>query len=144
MFSMAKNTGKSSEQKWEDHFTALGKSAFYYRVVDAAEVRGRTGKIGFIRPAPSDYVLVHMGRMSFAEVKSTQSKTSFPFSILRVTQSAMAKMVLAAGGVYEVYLHNILTDEWYKIPYQVIESVKESGHSSIPWSKLQDFKYAIQ
>lgn len=141
---MAKNTGKNSEQKWEDHFTGLGKSAFFYRVVDAAEVRGRTGKIGFIRPAPSDYVLVQSGRMSFAEVKSTQSKTSFPFSILRQTQSAMAKMIIAAGGVYEIYLHNILTNQWYRIPYQVVESVKEAGHSSIPWVQLQDFKYGIQ
>ncbi len=130
---MAKNTGKPSEQKWEDHFTGLGKVAYYYRVVDAAEVRGRTGKIGFIRPAPSDYVLVHQGRMSFAEVKSTQEKTSFPFSLLRTVQS----------GIYEVYVHNLITDTWYKIPYEVIQSTKDSGKASIPWSNLQDFKYAI-
>lgn len=140
---MAKNTGKSSEQKWEDHFTALGKSAYFYRVVDAAEVRGRTGKIGFIRPAPSDYVLVHQGRMSFAEVKSTQNKTSFPFSILRTVQSAIAKMVLAAGGSYDVYVHQMIGDQWFKIPYEVIQSVKDSGKSSIPWVQLQDFKYGI-
>lgn len=140
---MAKNTGKSSEQKWEDHFTALGKSAYFYRVVDAAEVRGRTGKIGFIRPAPSDYILVHQGRTSFAEVKSTQNKTSFPFSILRTVQSAMAKMVLAAGGSYDVYVHNMIGDQWFKISYEVIEAVKASGKSSIPWAQLQDFKYGI-
>ncbi len=140
---MAKNTGKPSEQKWEDHFTGLGKVAYYYRVVDAAEVRGRTGKIGFIRPAPSDYVLVHQGRMSFAEVKSTQEKTSFPFSLLRTVQSGIAKMVIAAGGIYEVYVHNLITDTWYKIPYEVIQSTKDSGKASIPWSNLQDFKYAI-
>lgn len=144
MFLMAKNNGKSSEQKWEDHFNALGKVAYFYRVVDAAEVRGRTGKIGFVRPAPSDYVLVHEGRMSFAEVKSTQNKTSFPFSILRTTQSAVATMVIAAGGIYEVYVHNLIDDCWYRVPYQLIQSVKDSNKSSIPWSQLQDFKYVIQ
>ena len=141
---MAKNTGKPSEQKWEDHFTGLGKVAYFYRVVDAAEVRGRTGKIGFIRPAPSDYVLVHSGRMSFAEVKSTQAKTSFPFSVLRTTQSAVATMVIAAGGTYDVFIHNINDDCWYRVPYQLIQSVKDSGRSSIPWEQLQDFKYGIQ
>lgn len=140
---MAKNTGKSSEQKWEDHFTKLGKAAFFYRVVDAAEVRGRTGKIGFIRPAPSDYVLVHGGRMSFAEVKSTQSSTSFPFSLLRTTQSAIAVQVLAAGGNYDIYAHNLLTDEWFKFPYQLVMDTKETGKASIPWSQLQDYKYAL-
>lgn len=137
---MAKNTGKSSEQKWENHFTSLGKSAFFYRVVDAAEVRGRTGKIGFVRPAPSDYVLVYKGRTTFAEVKSTQNATSFPFSILRTVQSAMATQILAAGGDYDVYVHNLITDTWYRIPYQVIQATEKS---SIPWSQLQDFKYVL-
>lgn len=138
---MAKNTGKSSEQKWEHHFNTLGKGAYFYRVVDAAEVRGRTGKIGFIRPAPSDYVLVCKGRMSFAEVKSTQNPTSFPFSILRKVQSAAAQMILAAGGTYDVYVHAMIADVWYKIPYQ---RILEENKSSIPWSQLQDFKYVVQ
>jgi penicillin-binding protein-related factor A (putative recombinase) len=140
---MAKNTGKSSEQKWEDHFTALGKTAFFYRVVDAAEVRGRTGKIGFVRPAPSDYILVHQGRTSFAEVKSTQNATSFPFSLLRRTQSAIAVQVVSAGGNYDIYAHNLVTDVWYKFPYQLVTETKRAGKASIPWSQLQDFTYAL-
>jgi len=140
---MAKNTGKASEDKWEAHFTSLGKQAYFYRVVDAAEVRGRTGKIGFIRPAPSDYVLVHRGRTSFAEVKSTQNPTSFPFSLLRVVQSSIATRVLAAGGDYDVYAHNLITDVWYKFPYQLVVATKDAGRASIPWSQLQDFIYVL-
>ncbi|MES0183299.1 hypothetical protein NKK48_01120 [Mesorhizobium sp. C386A] len=53
--------------------------------------------------------------MHFAEVKSTQDETAFPFSLLRKIPSAMAIMILAAGGEYLVYIHRITTDEWFCI-----------------------------
>lgn len=140
---MAKNTGKPSEREFEAHFDRKGKQAFYYRIPDAAEVYGRVGSIGLTRPAPSDYVLVFDGVTSFAEVKSTQSKTSFPFSILRTPQSAAAKQVLAAGGTYDVYLHDLTHNHWFKIPYSHIQSVKDAGKASIPWADLVSFLWEI-
>jgi hypothetical protein len=74
---MAKNSGKPSESDFEDILSRLGKRAYCYRIVDAAEVRGRTGRIGFIRPAPSDYIVTIDGQTSYSEVKST-TDTSLP------------------------------------------------------------------
>lgn len=141
---MAKNTGKPSEELFEDHFKHMGKRAYCHRFVDAAEVRGRTGKLGFARPAPSDFLIVCDGETFFAEVKSTQEKTSFSFSLLRRTQSAMATMAIGAGGTYWIYLHDLTRDQWYRIPYSFIESWKiATGRSSVPWNNLRDFTYAL-
>lgn len=138
---MAKNTGKPSEELFEDHFTRFGKAAYVYRFVDAAEVRGRTGRIGMIRPAPSDFFVVHNGNSFFAEVKSTQNPTSFPFSLLRRTQSAHAKMVMSAGASYFVFLHDLTRNLWFKIPYSFIEGWTKS--KSIPWQHLSEFTYDL-
>lgn len=140
---MAKNTGKPSEQLFESAHDSLGKRAYYCRLVDAAEVKGRTGRMGHVRPQPSDYVLVVDGVTSFAEVKSTQEKTSFPFSLLRTKQSAAAKMILGAGGSYFVYLHDLTRDRWFKVPYALIQIVKDHGKSSIPWDDLKEFKWNL-
>lgn len=140
----SRNTGKSSEAQWEAHFSSLGKRAYFYRVVDAAEVRGRTGKIGFVRSAPSDYVLTVDGLTSFAEVKSTENKTSFPFSILRRSQTGPALMITKAGGAYDIYVHELAQDRWYKVPYSFILQWKEMmSKSSIPWLQLQGFLWPI-
>ncbi|RWN60247.1 hypothetical protein [Mesorhizobium sp.] len=136
---MAKNTGKPSEQEFERIWNKLGKRAWAWRVVDAAEVRGRTGKIGFTRSAPSDYIVAYNG-VHFAEVKSTQDDTAFRFSLLRKIPSAMAVMILAAGGDYLVYIHRITTDEWFCIPYQLI---RDNSARSLTWKELERHKWKL-
>lgn len=136
---MSKNTGKSSENLFQGHFDKLGKRATYDRLLDAADVRGATGRIGYTPSQPSDYILTIDGITSYAEVKSTSHKTCFPFDLLRKTQSARAAIILAAGGVYDIYLHRIPTGDWYVIPYQVVQAVKDRGRSSIPWVDLIPF-----
>jgi len=136
---MAKNTGKPSEQEFERIWKKLGKGAWTWRVVDAAEVRGRTGKIGYTRAAPSDYIVANQG-VHFAEVKSSQDPTAFRFSLLRTAPSAMAVMILAAGGEYLVYVHRVLTDEWFRIPYQVI---KNHSTRSLTWKELENYRWTL-
>jgi penicillin-binding protein-related factor A (putative recombinase) len=138
---MAKNTGKPSETFFENVWLRLGKRAFCYRIADAAEVRGRTGKIGMTRATPSDYIVTHAGVTFYAEVKSTQEKTSFPFSLLKKGQNAAAPQVVTAGGGYFVFAHNLTTDTWYRIPFEVITAVKAIGRSSIPWSEMETLKW---
>lgn len=138
-----KNTGKPSEELFEKAHDSLGKRAYYCRLVDAAEVRGRTGKIGHIRPQPSDYILTVDGKTSYAEVKSTQNETSFPFNLLRIKQSAAAKMIISAGGSYFVYLHDLTRDRWFKVPYEVIQITKDHGKASIPWADLKEFRWSL-
>ena len=136
---MAKNTGKPSEQDFENFWLKLGKRAWVWRVPDAAEVKGRTGNIGTTRPAPSDYVVVH-NTTQFAEVKSTQDNTAFRFSLLRAKPSAMAVMILAAGGDYFVYIHRIPTDEWFRVPYQVI---RDHPRRSLTWTELESYRWKL-
>lgn len=136
---MAKNTGKPSEQEFERIWNTLGKRAWVHRLVDAAEVRGRTGKAGFTRSAPSDYIVAHKG-VHFAEVKSTQDPTAFRFSLLRTIPSAMAVMILAAGGDYLVYIHRLPTNEWFCIPYQMI---RDCPTRSLTWKELENYRWII-
>lgn len=138
---MAKNTGKPSETFFENVWQRLGKRAYCYRIADAAEVRGRTGKIGMTRATPSDYIVTFAGETFYAEVKSTQEKTSFPFALLKKGQQAAGPQVIAAGGGYFVFAHNLNTDSWYRIPFAVITAVKDAGRSSIPWSEMETLKW---
>jgi penicillin-binding protein-related factor A (putative recombinase) len=138
---MAKNTGKPSETFFENVWQVLGKRAFCYRIADAAETYGRVGKIGMTRATPSDYIVTFGGETFYAEVKSTQEKTSFPFALLKKGQQAAAPQVLAAGGGYLVFVHSLTNNTWYRIPYAVIQAVKDAGRSSITWSELETLKW---
>ena len=113
------------------------------RLVDAAEVRGRTGKIGFVRAMPSDYVIVVNGITEFAEVKSTQDPTAFRFSLLKTSQGAAAPQVLAAGGNYNVYVHRLVDDTWFKVPFSLIQKTKNDGKQSIKWEDLKDYEWNL-
>lgn len=137
---MAKNTGKTSEQIWELAWTRLGKRAYFYRIPDAAEHFGRNnGKVFNLRPTPADYLLTTNGETIYSEVKSTHNPTSFPFSLLKKGQRAAGPQVVDAGGHYHVFVHNLSSDRWYRIPFEVIGTVKDLGKSSIPWNELEQF-----
>jgi len=140
---MAKNNGKPSEDDFETILDRLGKRAYCHRLVDAAEVRGRTGHIGFTRPAPSDYIVTIDGRTDYSEVKSTLDPSAFRFALLRKKQSAAAIQIVAAGGGYFVYVHSLIQDRWFKIPYAKILETKEAGKASITWSDLKDYEWKI-
>lgn len=137
-----KNTGKTSETIFENAFRMKGKRAFVWRIPDAAEIYGRTGGARFNRSMPSDYVVVQQGKQTeFAEVKSTQNLTSFPFSILKKDQIASAAMIVAAGGAYFIYVHHLISDAWYRIPFALVQAARELGSSSIKWSELEEYSW---
>lgn len=139
---MVTNTGKPSEQAFENYWATLGKQAWLHRLVDAAEVQGRTGRATNIRPAPSDYLLVHRTTV-FAEVKSTTDAVYFPFRLLRKTQSAIATMIMAAGGEYLIFAHCLPTNHWYRIPYTVVQATKDTGRSSLKWKEIESLEWKI-
>ena len=133
-----KNTGKPSEKLFEAFLDRLGKRACYFRLVDASEITGRTGKVAVsARAQPSDYMVTMDGETFYAEVKSTVSKTSFPFSMIKPAQFAAGTRVTAAGGIYKIFIHRLDTDTWYVIPFR---RVLETKRSSIPWSELENDK----
>lgn len=141
---MSKNTGKPSEKAFTDALKRLGKRAYHHRFVDASEIKGKTGKIAVAAsPQPSDYLVVIDGDTHFAEVKSTQSVASFPFSLLNTNQTAAARMILAAGGGYWVYAHSLILNKWFRFPYSLVTQTKEGGKASIKWSDLSSYEWTL-
>lgn len=132
-----RNNGKTAEAEFEAYFASLGKRAFIYRFADAAEIRGRTGNIGQVRPVPSDYLVTFDATTFYAEVKSTENETRFPFALLRKGQSAVAHQVLAAGGDYYIYIKSLALNRWYKVPYFLIDQSKDEGKKSLTWEELE-------
>lgn len=132
-----KNTGKPSEKIFDDYWRTRGKVAFNFAFADSSSLTGLNGKMVQALAQPSDRLVIHDGKVEFAEIKSTQDDTAFRFSLLRKKQSAFAAFILAAGGTYSVYVHRLLTDEWFRVPYQIINIVKEQGSQSIPWAEMQ-------
>lgn len=137
-----KNTGKPTEALFESAITALGKRGYFYRIKDAAEIRGLTGRIGSgVDATPSDYICAVNGSTFFAEVKSTQHATLFEFKLLKKGQNSHGARIVAAGGGYLVFVHNLLTDDWYVMPMSRIQKHKtETGRMSLSWSELEDCK----
>lgn len=129
---------KNAEKEFDDHFRQFGKRAFIHKLTDAAEVHGRTGRIGKMRSQPADRVVVVDNETFFAEIKSSSDKTAFRFSQIRKDQSAFARMILTAGGAYYIFLKRNETGEWFKIPYSFILREMES-RKSMKWEELDEF-----
>lgn len=139
---MIKNTGASSEEDFELFLKrAHGKNVFIHRVTDSKEVRGRSGsKTAFTKAQPSDYIITEKGVMYYAEVKSSNNKTSFPFSQITTVQWGSAKRQVIAGGIYIYYLHDMNTNMWYKVPAQVLLN---HNKRSIKWKELEEYKWDL-
>lgn len=137
---MKRNTGKGSEKQFEALLrNAYGKQVHIFRIVDSAEVKGRTGK-ALDKKMPSDYIVTAVGRMYYAEVKSTDAATSFSFSCIQSGQKKAMIQQRAAGGDYFVFIHRRPTDEWFKLPAPVI---LDSTKSSITWEELNPYRWEL-
>ena len=142
---MATNTGKFSEHEFVRKMeAAYGKNVFIHRFLDINEVKGMTGS-GFVTANPSDYVVTWNGTMFYAEVKSMSIKTSKSFSFSHFTKAQVAgmKRQLAAGGLYNIYLHILETNQWYMFPAALVERIKESGKKSITLNELENMKWTL-
>lgn len=137
-----RNTGKSSEEIFEDFF-ADRKDAYLERRTDLSDVRGLNPSIkGLKYPAqPSDYILTFRGATWYVEVKSSSNKTSFPFSQFEKAQWNAMTRVTAAGGHYLVYIHNVNTDVWYILTGKKILDLSSIGRKSVKWSDLDQAKF---
>lgn len=133
-----KNTGQPTQDRFEAIWTRLGSEAFCYRVVDAAEVRGRTGKIGMTREAPSDFIVTYQGLTFYAEAKSCHNKTSFPFGQLEKGQKTAGLRVTKAGGAYLIFIEKLPDKIWFMVPYSVILSWPRK---SMTWAELETYRW---
>ena len=137
-----KNTGKPTERLFEESITALGKAGYFYRIKDAAAIKGLTGRVGVgIDATPSDYICVVKGTTFFCEVKSTHHATLFEFKMLARGQNAHGARIIAAGGNYLVMIHRMQTDDWYLIAKRhLVDHQDRTGTKSISWAELETFK----
>ena len=132
-----KNDGSKSEKIFEDKIKAnYGRKAFLHRLIDTKAIKGRMKGAGFSAAAPSDYVLTVNGFMVYAEVKSCSDPVSFSFSQFTASQNATMVQQHAANGRYEVYIHNLLLDEWFTIDAVDVLERKAKGIKSMKWTEM--------
>jgi len=124
---------QKAEDDFDDYFKRKGKRAFVFKFPDAAEIYGRVGKIGQTRAVPSDRIVTCEGETYFAEIKSTEDPLRFKRSLLRKSQSAFATQVIAAGGLYLVFVKALVLNCWYVMPYR-----RATAEPSVLWTDLRD------
>ena len=140
--TVMKNTGKPTEARFEASITALGKAGYFYRIKDAAAIRGLTGRVGAgVDATPSDYICAVKGSTFFCEVKSTQHPSLFEFKLLKKGQNAHGARIVAAGGGYLVLVHRLETDDWYLLAMSRIrEHQNTTGRKSLSWEEMRCFQ----
>ena len=138
-----KNNGKPSEEIFDDAWKPLGKRAYVFKFEDTASLRGRNKKAVFAAAQPSDRLLVHDGQTCFAEIKSTIDPVRFKFTLLRRVQGFAAASAIAAGGSYDVFIHNLSQNQWFRLPYSVIAAAKEEGRGSLTWDELSPYSWSF-
>ena len=127
---------QKAEDEFDHHWSVKGKSAYVFKFPDAAEIYGRVKVIGKSRAMPSDRIVTHNGETYYAEVKSTSDPDRFKQSLLRKTQSAMARQIIAAGGKYLVYVKSLVLGRWFVMPYAVA-----SARPSYLWTELEPYSW---
>jgi penicillin-binding protein-related factor A (putative recombinase) len=106
-----------------------------FRLRDAGDLYGLNKRKVAAFALPSDFIVVSGGYMFFAEVKSTQNKTSFSLDSLTPSQRAACLQVTSCGGDYRIYIHNLCTDTWYLMRGTEYVMYKKSV-KSLKWEDL--------
>lgn len=134
---MGDKTGKSAEQAFEDHWNSIGHVQRFY---DQADLRGRNGgqAVGDF-PKPADYLVSSPNHpLHFAEVKSCQGKTSFPFGGIRKAQSAAALLEHSRGsGAYAFYIFSYEQGRWFYMDCKEYAEHVAAGRRSVKFEDLR-------
>lgn len=132
----------SAEKAFKKFWEAQGKSTYVERMHDAADNYGLTnGKTIAAFKQTSDWIVVHRGTTFWAEVKQCEGLTRFPFSNIRPHQLGRARMIRAAGGNYDFFIHSIALDVWFRVPCGVIIRLVDAGAKSVTWEDLGGFTW---
>lgn len=137
---MPRNDGMTSEAIFDAHWKRLGKKACVYSFVDTRKLRGAGGK-GFANARPSDRIVAFDGEIFYAEVKSTENKTSFPYANIEPMQLGWARRITLAGGKYFFFIHALKLDQWFKVPAEyVLNSTKRSAN----FKEIQQYSWKAE
>lgn len=135
-----KRIWKDAEDEFVSFFAPFGKHAHVQRLSDTAFVRGSTGKSTSIKDAqPSDFIITVKGCTAYAEVKSTISEPSFPFSLIKKNQWSAAKQVVAAQGRYYFWIKRESAGHWYMVPAHIFLA---HDARSMRWDDLEPYQHA--
>lgn len=129
-----------AEQEFESWF--MTKKSFCFKFHDARMAKGTGGSNRiFTASHPADYVVIDRGLMFYAEVKSSQNETSFPFASVKKSQWSGAMQTVAAGGSYFFFLKSEHLEKWFKVPAAFILDHFQGGAKSLKWEYFTPFTY---
>lgn len=130
-----------AEEEFESFFPS--KSQFLFKFHDTRAAMGVTGTRNVkTTEHPSDYILTDNGVMLYAEVKSSENKTSLSFSNIQKGQWSAAIRQVAAGGLYIFFIYSFHLKMWYKVPARVLIE-QQQIRQSIKWSELSDYEWRV-
>lgn len=133
-----RNDGKEAEAAFLKRLA--GPGVVVERLWDAADLRGlNNGRHINDFKKPSDFLVTRDGQMHFAEVKSVQSATSFPFANLEDGQRSAALRQAAVGGPYSFYLFSYGLGRWFVMSAKTFAAAVAEGKASIKFSTLPEW-----
>lgn len=134
-----KNTGKPAEEAFLRRLKE-DPTVVIERFWDQADLRGINGGravADFKKPA--DFLVTQNGVISYREVKSVQSSTSFPFGNIESGQRSAALRQAAVGGPYYFHLFSYGLGKWFIMSAEKFRSVLDAGKSSVKFKELPEW-----
>lgn len=137
-----KNDGKEAERAFVKHWEDVAKG-HVQRLRDKADLMGLNKGANVADFAkPSDF-LVSSPRhaLHYAEVKSTNSATSFGFGKIQKGQNAAAlKEDLRGQGQYIFYIFSYPLGQWFTMTCNQYATLLEAGRRSVKFEELSPWR----
>lgn len=135
--SMTTNNGKEAEKAFLERLRGT-PGVIIERFYDQADLRGiNKGRAVADFSKPSDFLVTEAGSISYREVKSVQSATSFPFANIEKGQRSAALRQAAVGGDYRFHLFSYGLGQWFVMTARQFAEALEGGASSIKFQDLE-------
>lgn len=130
----------AAEKEFESWYNS--KLAFAHKFEDArAVISAVESRKVIVKGQPSDYHVTENGVAFYAEVKSCENPTSFPFSNIKKPQWRAAILVSAANGSYFFFIRKEPERLWYRVPAPFFISLQADNVKSVKWEHLERFRY---
>lgn len=129
-----------AEKEFESWFNTKRSFCFQFHDARAAKGAGGSQRI-FTTSHPSDFIVTDHGVTFFAEVKSSQDPTSFPFAAVQKAQWSAAIQTTSAGGLYYFFIRSEVLKKWFRIPANLMIDMRSDGVKSVKWEHLSVLEY---
>lgn len=136
-----RNDGRKAEAFFESYWDSK-PGADCERVTDSKALRGLNGNrpVGDF-PKPSDYLVCDNGLLQYAEVKSTEKLSRFPFGDIRPAQKSKALIMASVGGPYFFYIYSFGLGKWFIMSAKVFAQAVAEGRKSITFEELAPWDF---